>query len=51
MNGLADVIVDEHRAAFHEFPHPVHELEKFGDFRVERAVKRMRQHLSEGGTG
>lgn len=48
--GLADMIVDEHRAAFHTPRLPFDELEACGDYRVERAVKIMRQNLSEAGT-
>ena len=50
MKGLADLIVDEHRAAFHVPRHPFHDLECCGDERVERAIKLMRQSLSEAGT-
>ncbi len=48
--GLADMIVDEHRAAFHTPRLPFDELETCGDYRVERAIKIMRQNLSEAGT-
>lgn len=48
--GLADLIVDEHRAAFHVPRHPYHDLECCGDERVEMAIKLMRQSLSEAGT-
>ena len=48
--GLADMIVDEHRAAFHTPRLPFDELETCGDYRVERAVKIMRQNLSQAGT-
>ncbi len=48
--GLADLIVDEHRAAFHVPRHPFNDLECCGDERVEHAIKLMRQSLSEGGT-
>ncbi len=48
--GLADMIVDEHRAAFHAPRLPFDELETCGDYRVERAIKIMRQNLSEAGT-
>ena len=45
--GLADLIVDEHRTAFHTPRNPFGELESCGDARVERAVTLMRQNLSE----
>ena len=48
--GLADMIVDEHRAAFHTPRLPFDQLETCGDFRVERAIKIMRQNLSEART-
>ena len=48
--GLADLIVDEHRAAFHVPRHPYHDLECCGDERVELAIRLMRQSLSEAGT-
>lgn len=48
--GLADLIVDEHRTAFHTPRNPFGELESCGDSRVERAVTLMRQNLSEFGT-
>lgn len=48
--GLADLIVDEHRTAFHTPRNPFGELESCGDTRVERAVTLMRQNLSEIGT-
>ena len=48
--GLADLIVDEHRAAFHVPRHPFQDLECCGDERVELAIKLMRQSLSEAGT-
>ena len=47
--GLADLIVDEHRAAFHVPRHPYQDLECCGDERVELAIKLMRQSLSEAG--
>ena len=47
--GLADLIVDEHRAAFHVPRHPYHDLECCGDERVEMAIKLMRQSLSDAG--
>ena len=48
--GLADLIVDEHRTAFHTPRNPFGELESCGDSRVERAVTLMRQNLSDVGT-
>jgi len=44
--GLADLLVDEHRAAFHVPDHPFLDLESCGDKRVEAAIRLMRQDLS-----
>ena len=44
--GLADLVVDEHRATFHVPSHPFHDLECCGDERVEMATRLMRQDLS-----
>ena len=44
--GLADLVVDEHRATFHVPSHPFHDLECCGDERVEMATRLMRQNLS-----
>ena len=48
--GLADLIVDKHRTAFHTPSNPFGELESCGDSRVEHAVRLMRQNLSDTGT-
>ncbi len=45
--GLADMVVDKHRAAFHMPRLPYNELEDCADYRVARAVTIMRQNLSE----
>ena len=44
--GLADLLVDEHRSAFHAPDQPFRDLESCGDKRVEAAIRLMRQDLS-----
>ena len=44
--GLADLLVDEHRSAFHAPEQPFRDLESCGDQRVEAAIRLMRQDLS-----
>ncbi len=43
--GLADLLVDEHRSAFHAPDQPFRDLESCGDKRVEAAIRLMRQDL------
>ena len=47
LKGLADMIVDEHRAAHHAPRMPYEELLNCGDWRVERAVRLMQRSLSQ----
>ena len=45
MKGLTALVVDEHRGAYHIARMPFHDFEDCGDWRVERAVRFMRQNL------
>ncbi len=50
MKGLTALVVDEHRAAHEVVRSPFQDLEECGNWRVEQAVKIMRQKLREPDT-
>ena len=50
MKGLTALVVDQHRAAHHVGRLPFQDLEECGNWRVEQAVKIMRQKLREPDT-
>jgi transcriptional regulator GlxA family with amidase domain len=47
LKGLAQMIVDEHRAAHHSVRNPYRNLANCGDWRVERAIQLMHQNIGE----
>ena len=47
MKGMTALVVDEHRGAHHVGRMPFQDLEECGDWRVENAVRLMRQNLRE----
>lgn len=47
LKGLAQMVIDEHRAAHHRVRNPYDDLANCGDWRVERAIELMHQNIGE----
>ncbi len=47
LKGLAQMVIDEHRAAHHTVRNPYDDLANCGDWRVERAIELMHQNIGE----